>query len=409
MPASVRPTIYLHIGAFKSGTTYLQTVLWQNRNRLAEDGVLIPGAERPDQGRAVRDVLNVNRWGEPDPHTVGAWDRLVAEVSQWSGSAAIVSMETLSGASPAQVRRIVSDLGSGDVCVLLSARDLARVIPASWQTLTRNGHSWTWAEFLSAIADPGASRTAPARGFWRKQDLPAILERWSAAVPPSRTQIVTVPPPGSPPALLWERFAAASGLGAGRYDTDLPRVNESLGAASAELLRRLNPQLREQVPWSVYHPVVTTYLGKSVLTGRAGEPRIAFDHRASGWVGERAEQMVGHIRAAGYPVVGDLGDLVPTAASAVEGVSPDAVPDAELLDAAMAAVVGLVQRCSDEAPERAGGGADPRAGDATRGRRGRGQRDPSRRKGKRGAGSRGDRGPRRAAGRPVSESAPPPA
>jgi hypothetical protein len=367
MPHAGRPTVYLHVGTFKSGTTYLQTLLWENKERLAADGVLVPGQDKADRGRAVRDVMNTRRWGETDPKTAGAWDRLVREVAQWSGSAAVISVESLGGATPAQVETIVSSLRPSPVHVIVTARDLARVIPASWQTLTRNGHSFTWTEFVAAIGDPDARDKAPARNFWRKQDLPAILERWSGAVPVAQTHVVTVPRPGAAPTLLWERFATAAGLDPSRYDTDLPRVNESLGAASAELLRRLNPTLREQVSWSVYQPVVNRFLGKSALADRKQEPRIAFDHRSTGWVSERAEQMVQHIAATGYPVTGDLDDLIPTEASVVDGVSPDEVSDADLLDAAMTAIVGLVELAGaasssddDGQGDKAAGHAEPR-------------------------------------------------
>ena len=34
--------VFLHIGTPKTGTTHLQTVLWANRAKLAELGVLLP-------------------------------------------------------------------------------------------------------------------------------------------------------------------------------------------------------------------------------------------------------------------------------------------------------------------------------------------------------------------------------
>ena len=350
MPTSAPPTVYLHIGMFKSGTTYLQAVLWENKAALGAAGILVPGRERPDQGRAVRDVLDIDRWGQADPNKLGAWSRVLREVTRWTGGSVIFSAENLSIATRAQVRTIVASLEPSQVKVIVTARDLARVIPASWQTLTRNGHSWTWGEFVDAIADPQQQGESPARGFWQKQDLPAVLERWSAAVPVERIHVVTVPKAGSPPSLLWERFASAAGVAdPAAYQIDVPRANESIGAASAELLRRLNPQLRDEVPWAVYQPVVTNYLSKKVLTARTGEPRIGFDYRTSGWVSERAQQMVESVKAAGYPVTGDLGDLIPTEASVVAGVSPDDVSDAELLDSAMATIVSLVHKAG-EAP-----------------------------------------------------------
>src|ERR1700754_1132007 len=37
------PVVYLHIGAPKSGTTFIQNVLWRNKEVLAEQGVVLPG------------------------------------------------------------------------------------------------------------------------------------------------------------------------------------------------------------------------------------------------------------------------------------------------------------------------------------------------------------------------------
>jgi hypothetical protein len=48
--------VYLHIGAPKTGTTYLQEVLFRNRARLAEHGVLYPGDSTAAHYAAVLDL-----------------------------------------------------------------------------------------------------------------------------------------------------------------------------------------------------------------------------------------------------------------------------------------------------------------------------------------------------------------
>ncbi len=67
-----RSTI-LHIGTMKSGTTFVQQVLWHHRDRLTGSGVCFPG--RPgyaQQIAAVRDVLDLR--GPLGPAEVdGAW------------------------------------------------------------------------------------------------------------------------------------------------------------------------------------------------------------------------------------------------------------------------------------------------------------------------------------------------
>ena len=46
--------IFLHIGAIKTGTTYIQTVLRENRERLIEEGVLFPGRALAQPGACGR-------------------------------------------------------------------------------------------------------------------------------------------------------------------------------------------------------------------------------------------------------------------------------------------------------------------------------------------------------------------
>ena len=55
------PTVVLHIGAMKTGTSYLQSVLEQDKELLGERGVYWPGASWKDQRLAVQDLLASRR------------------------------------------------------------------------------------------------------------------------------------------------------------------------------------------------------------------------------------------------------------------------------------------------------------------------------------------------------------
>ena len=91
--------VILHVGAMKSGTSYLQALLYANRPMLAERGVLVPGRTWSDQVRAVQDVLGMA--SERTGDISGCWDGLVEEVAAYDGTA-VVSMEFL-GAAPKAV------------------------------------------------------------------------------------------------------------------------------------------------------------------------------------------------------------------------------------------------------------------------------------------------------------------
>ena len=77
--------VYLHIGAPKTGTTYLQDRLLLNTASLARHGVTVPGPRggRSDMFhfRAALDLLDQD-WGGAPGHAEGAWDAMMRKVQR---------------------------------------------------------------------------------------------------------------------------------------------------------------------------------------------------------------------------------------------------------------------------------------------------------------------------------------
>ncbi len=237
-----RPVVFLHVGAAKSGTTYLQNILWHNRDRLREHGVLYPGADMAAHVRAAFDLRRTFFPGASDPEIPGAWRRLVDEVRDWPGTV-IISQELFAPAWKKHVRRALADLDFADVHVVFTARDLARQIPAHWQEDIKNRFDVSFADFVAPLKRPDWLEFEIARLFWTLQDPVYVLERWAANLPPERVHIVTLPRPGAPRDLLWRRFCTATGLAPEDYDLAAPFDNPSLGLAETQFLLRLNTAL----------------------------------------------------------------------------------------------------------------------------------------------------------------------
>ena len=139
------PDVFLHIGAMKTGTSYLQQLLVENKQALAADGVLFPGRTGwGDQVRGVRDVLHLVADDEMRVQMKGAWPRLKDEISSHDGRAALLSMEFMSFARPPRAAALVKSLAPSKVHVVLTVRDAARVLPAQWQESTQNRGTSSW-------------------------------------------------------------------------------------------------------------------------------------------------------------------------------------------------------------------------------------------------------------------------
>lgn len=333
--------VSLHIGAPKSGTTYLQTILWANRRRLREAGVLLPG-------RGPRDHVLLGahlRNGTATP----VWDRLMGEVSSWNGPA-LLSCEWFTLLDERQAARFVDELGADVVDVVFTARRFIASAPAAWQQTLKAGLSSRLEDFVRGM-DGGGKNRGWDRWGWSTIDPVEVLPRWEAAVPHDRIHVVTVPPPGGERGELWQRFATTCGLPEGTCDLDQAVPNESVGAEAARLLQRLGPALRTAVNadnenWRVQTRWLRNYLSEDLLLRRRGRP-ISVAASEAKMLNERASRTVAALRTAGYDIVGDLDELLDDSAKP-GAVHPDQVGDDDLLDVSLQVLPPMLGRLRRE-------------------------------------------------------------
>lgn len=322
-------TVSMHVGVAKTGTTYLQRILWSNRDLLRGAGVLYPGKKSGDQFVASIDLRDLQAEKYSHLSVTGMWDRVAAEVRAFDGNA-VISHETFARCSSADVRRVQASLGDAHLRVVLTVRDLARQIPAVWQETLKNRATSSYEQFLTDVFVETSS--GEHKFFWRPQDVARVVRRWGRAVGMDNVYVVTVPPTGAPRDELWNRFAAAVELPA--VDIEMPAVpgNVSLGPAEAELLRHVNASLPEDFPWPRYLRAVKRQFAEQKLAQRQST-KLAVPPPWRDAVAGRAAAMVEQLSATGCQVIGDLADLEPDLATA--GVSgPDELSRDELLQVA---------------------------------------------------------------------------
>jgi hypothetical protein len=334
--------VFLHIGLHKTGTTYLQQIMRSNRNALHREGLDYPaGPGAPVQAFAALDLLGRRPRGVDDRRIAGQWDALVARVKSCGQPAAIVSEERLSLATAKQARTAVGAFADSEVHVIVTVRDLARVIVSAWQEEIKNDNTWTWRHFADAVKDPAQLAANPARGFWLRQDVAKICRAWESALPAARIHVITVPPAGSPPTVLLDRFCSVIGVDAVQLRELTGTSNQTVGVAATEVVRRLNGRLGGRLNQRAYDKVVKSTVVPE-LSARARATPIQLPDEETAWVAERAGEMIGALVARGYPVVGDLDELRPR--SPDSGRRPDDATDAELLEAALDALAVVTER-----------------------------------------------------------------
>jgi len=333
----VAQRVHLHVGTPKSGTTYLQDTLWQNRASLAERGLLFPGRRPFDHNRASGDVRRGRHLGGTDKPA--AWNRLRRAVARHEGTA-VLSNEWYVAASAPQARAAVEQLGGDIVDVVITTRTLVRLVPAAWQESLKVGRGTSLGDFVDLLDAPST------KWRWGVLDPALVAHQWAEVVGPERVHVVTMPEQTDDRDLLWTRFATTLGLTDVPVDRPPRRVNESLSVEATRLLQELGPDLaaeadRVDSTWRGRSTWLREEVVRGILADLPGAP-IGVGPELRERLLERAAASVADLRDLGCRVTGDLDELL-------EGTDrpgsrhPDTVTPTELLDGARALASGLLR------------------------------------------------------------------
>jgi hypothetical protein len=354
----VAKRVVLHIGTMKSGTSFLQSALAWNRPILADGGARYLGGSFGRQTKAITEIQRSPLRTERHVR----WRALADEAREFPGDVGIVSMEFLSFVEAGRLAPFLDPLEGLEVEVVLTVRDQFRAIPAQWQTFTRNLGTDDWETYLRKIGDSGwrNRRSHAATTFHRAQDVVSILERWSKPPSVRRVTVVTLPPPGAPQDVLWERFCTAARIPTLDVSVHGLRDNVSLGYASCDFLRRLNVHLADVRP-RAYRKAMRP-LGRDALAPlRDAEGRPELDREGSELAAERNQAIRDAVAREGYRLVGSLDDL-PVPAHPAEAEPISLPPEDQVARAALA--VQSYAAAAAEPDSDPGSESDQRAGAA---------------------------------------------
>ncbi|RNL62037.1 hypothetical protein EFK50_09425 [Nocardioides marmoriginsengisoli] len=332
--------VFLHIGTPKSGTSYLQDRLDLNRDAVAKAGLTYLPTRTGDHFEAALDLIE-ERWAGQGAVAKGQWAAIVAEAKRTSGDV-LISHEILAAASSAQVAKAMAAFAGDEVHVILTARDLARQIPAEWQELIKHRSRRSFKKFMSEVAQ--GRRSSPTLWFWRVQSIPDVLTRWGNGLAPAQVHVVTVPPKGGPPGELWKRFAGVVGIDPRVAKVESTNFNASLGVAEASVVRRLNKLLSpKRIPRAVYIDLVRDVVVRGSLGARPDPIPVVVPQGRWPFVEKVTGEWLEWIQGAGVDVVGDLSDLVPARPGPDHvWIHPDEPPADQVADAAIEALAAVI-------------------------------------------------------------------
>ena len=275
-----QPRVFLHIGAMKTGTTYLQHMLRRHSDHLHAHGV----TEARRFGRPTGAVSRVLARPASAP-AARPWTEMIRRSHSEAGQHLVISSEFLSYARPQQISTLLAPLAESDVEVILTVRDQVGAIASQWQTLCRNFGDVTWPQYLKLI-DPARSGDPASRAwttYYRAQEIDRIVTDWSEAPGVSRVHVITLPHASGTTAAadLWDTFARI--IGADHVPVDHPdsRVNPSVGQPSARVLSDLGQRWQAAgYAARTVRPGMRPFVTEALVPRLSVEPRPELDRPA---------------------------------------------------------------------------------------------------------------------------------
>ena len=308
-PSPLPPdTVLLHVGPYKTGTTALQGAFHTGRDRLEELGVHYAGAGRQPMLAALAMTGRPGRKGDPAA-SKRHWQDLVDDVRAAGRKRVVVSSEFFSDADPEAAAEVVEGLGGERVHVVVTLRQLGKVMPSQWQQYVQNGLRMRYADWLDHMFNqPPYDKPTPT--FWNRHDQAEQVAKWAAVAGPANVTVIVLDE--SDRGMLLRTFEALLDLPTGTLVPDNVS-NRSLTLGEVEVIRLLNEEFKRR-KWGdeLYGRFVRTGIAKKMLTQRRpepGEPAITTPKWAQERAAERGAQAAKAIAASGVNVLGDLSTL----------------------------------------------------------------------------------------------------
>lgn len=343
-------SILMHIGVHKTGTTAVQDALAGTRPLLEEHGVRYPGrhqAHRDIASAAMGRRLGWRTDGARDPDPA-RWTRFVREAHAHAGTT-VLSSEFLAESDDATAARIIEAVGADRVHVVVTLRNLGRILPSAWQQILKSGFETRYTDWLDRTLNRAPAEPKPGT-FWNRHRHDEVVQRWAGLVGPERFTVVVVDE-SQREAIYWD-FEALLGLPRDLLLDHRVAANRSMTAAEAEFLRRLNVTVGGRPGWQPYDHRVHDRLIKAIVEARIpadDEPRLQTPQWALDRAAEHGARYVEAIQASGVNVVGDL-EVLRRRLTGPEAIEEDALVDLPI-DVAVSAVLGAASTARTNRPE----------------------------------------------------------
>ncbi|MDW3216942.1 MAG: hypothetical protein R8G01_23325 [Ilumatobacteraceae bacterium] len=165
--------VIVHVGQMKSGTTFMQQTLAQNRESLLRSGISYPGPKYNQQHACYGLCGNDIYWVHDQERWEHAGDALLDSIRA-SDETVVISSEALSCMPQSGVDRFAERIGGIDT-VVVTVRNMLSTLLSAWQQGVKRGSEASLAEFFARMHDERDTGS----GLWRNYAFGNTVDRWT--------------------------------------------------------------------------------------------------------------------------------------------------------------------------------------------------------------------------------------
>lgn len=329
------PTLFLHAGVPNSGADAALRLIAGDRAAFLARGLRYPGRHL-NHGPEIRDLIDDGSRG-PATRSNRTWRQLAAEIERRQESV-LLSGEGLSSIREKQIDQVLRSLTGYSIHVVISTRDLPRMLASAWQQRIAEGGTRTLESFVDRLRR-SREEGAP-NAFWTAHDLPDVLASWSGHLPEDRIHVVTAPPARATGVGIESRYLEAVGIEP-EAALDVPQEAEWLALAECEFLRRVNEGLAAQelnLGSARARRLMVRRLRARTRTRRHSAPTLQRSDRD--WAAAVAHSWRLAVAGHSYQLHGSWDDLVPD----VDAPETPPVLEADVVSAGVQSITTLLRR-----------------------------------------------------------------
>ena len=253
------------------------------------------------------------------------FDKLAAQAAAFPRRV-VISSEHFCETNDEMAAEVADAFGRERTHVVITLRNLGRLLPSSWQQYLKYGVAAPYETWLENTFETESKKTV-SPSFWRRNDHGALVERWAGLVGADQVSVIVLEDVNR--AAMFGSFAQLIDVPEEMFTSRMDlTANRSMTAGESELLRRLNKKIKPALEWNEYQRMVRVGIARTMVEDRTPEPNEPKLHTPD-WALDAAAECgaaaVARIRESGVRVIGDVDAL------AVRVSSPPAVP-AEILE-----------------------------------------------------------------------------